>query len=334
MAKQAASEVRPNHVQLGDAMGLLHAELRRLVEEDKVVCPRSTVHDQETDFDSRLADATHAVIRELSGDTGFLIYRTIEDGQTSRALRRYLGLPADAEGKWQQAFDSNPQHPLTRPRLWVRIPVPEAFIKDDRSRKARIHDFHVQQASLRVGQPTLNFVEARARQLAGVVDQVYRKAVIEFLQRYREWLQGNSPHLSNSSTDAEVVDFLNALGPPSGYRLLCEYAALTGQAHISPDERYWGFFESRDFDSIFFYDIFCSLEAGLVVYEPARKPKPSDAYDFAALASVLPYVDIVTTDSAMKNMLVKLGLHKRYSVEVYSSRLADVSALHERLMHL
>jgi hypothetical protein len=38
------------------------------------------------------------------------------------------------------------------------------------------------------------------------------------------------------------------------------------------------------------------------------RPKPSDAYDLAALASVLPYVNTVTTDSAMKAMLTQTGI--------------------------
>jgi hypothetical protein len=96
-------------------------------------------------------------------------------------------------------------------------------------------------------------------------------------------------------------------------------------------ERFSYFFESPEFDAIPYYDIICSLEAGFIAYKKDRKPKESDPYDFAALGSVLPYVDIVTTDATMKDMIVQLQLDQRYKTDVYSARHTDVLRLTKSL---
>jgi hypothetical protein len=46
---------------------------------------------------------------------------------------------------------------------------------------------------------------------------------------------------------------------------------------------------------------------------------------------VMPYVDVVTTDATMKDMIVQLKLDQRYAVDGYSARQADVLRLTERL---
>lgn len=74
--------------------------------------------------------------------------------------------------------------------------------------------------------------------------------------------------------------------------------------------------------------------AGFSYYEPNRNPKRSDPYDLTAISSAAPYVDIVTTDQEMKTMFVRLGLHTRYHVEVYSSSLKDINNLADRLTPL
>ena len=50
MAKQLAGQVRSGHSASGQLMGQLHSLLDRLVAANKVLCPRSAVHDQETDL--------------------------------------------------------------------------------------------------------------------------------------------------------------------------------------------------------------------------------------------------------------------------------------------
>jgi hypothetical protein len=109
MAKQQAGQVRADNADLGRAMGDLNTTLARLVDKDEVLCPKSAVHDQETDLfrnaDVALSDRIHDVLTELSDGQSFQTYGYIEFGQTVRALRSYLGLSTDPEdGRWQHAF--------------------------------------------------------------------------------------------------------------------------------------------------------------------------------------------------------------------------------------
>jgi hypothetical protein len=142
------------------------------------------------------------------------------------------------------------------------------------------------------------------------------------------------PSLDPDASDLDTLDYLNTVTPPLAMRLTQAYARFTNTNSPVGDENFWQFFRSQEFRRIPYYDIFCSLEAGFIAYKPERNPRESDPYDFAALASVLPYVDIVTTDSAMKDMLIQLGLHTRYQAEVFSARESDVRELLERLRTL
>src|SRR5258708_38811482 len=75
MAKQLGGAVKEQHAERGLAVGRLYGLLSQLVDEDKIVCPRSIVHDQETGFDSRLTGVIHRVLHELAGDTSSRVYQ-------------------------------------------------------------------------------------------------------------------------------------------------------------------------------------------------------------------------------------------------------------------
>ena len=336
MTKQLAGLTRPEHSALGQAMGELLDRLRLLVDEDRVLCPYSVVHDQELGLDDRLKGSAQSLLRELSDSVSFRTYRTIEYDQTVRALRRYLALPAEPEdGRWEHALYRNPHLRIKRPRVYVTISTPPEFQEDDRRRKAVIQSFREAQVMKDSAGLPATFRECRQHQVLGVAKIVYVDGFRDYLARMVGALGASctAPAVSQMS-DSELLEYLNTVLPPPGFRLAAEYAALTGRSDPFPGERYWRFFESRDFDAIPYYDIFCSLEAGFLFYKPQRKPKASDPYDMAALASVLPYVDIVTTDSAMKDMLLQLKLHEKYRVEVYSARRKEVEALSQRLARL
>ena len=338
MTKEAAGLTRPEHASLGQAMGGLLHVLRVLVSQNKVLCPESTVHQQEIGFDDRLEDATYRLLKELSDGVPFLTYRDIEFGQSVRALHRYLGVECDPEdGRWQHAFYRNPHKPIEYPRVYIRIPLPPEFAAEDRRRKALIQDTRLKALADQARKRPASFADGRKEEMLNAARTVY----VQDWEKYLTWLFASlmgtaSPPATTGSLVQDYINEAEESHPPFAYRLAWEYCRLIGQTEVipRPDERYWNFFLSPEFDSIPYYDIYCSMDAGLAYYNPDRKPKPSDPYDLAALASAMPYVDIVTTDGAMKNMLLQLGLHEKYRVEVYSSRQTDVEALTTRLARL
>jgi len=338
MAKQLAGQVRPGQAELGKTLGELHSLLARLVAKNKVLCPRSSVHDQETDLfrqaNDVLSERIHDVITELSDGKKFLSYGDIELQQAIRALGRYLDLQVEPEdGRWQHAFYDNPHLAIRSPRIYVRMPWADAFAEDDQKRKDRIQDFRASLQETRAANP-LPFKDVLEGQFLGVAKHRYGLPIQQYLRTLLAVETGAGARLLEDASDLDALDYLNMVTPPLAMRLVQAYARFTNTNSPVGDERFWRFFSSPEFRSVPYYNIFCSMEAGFISYKPERKPRPSDPYDFAALASVLPYVDVMTTDSAINDMVVQLGLDVRYGVEVFSARKADVEALLKRLSGL
>lgn len=337
MAKEAAGETRPSDAAYGRTMGCLLSLLRDAVDRDLILCPSSLVQSQEIGLDSRLENKIWNILQELSDSMSFYSYREIEFAQAVRALHHYLGRAAEPEdGRWQHAFPKNPHRQIERPRVYVHIPWRSEFAEDDRSRKERIQAFRRDQLDQLDRNSLTTYSECQRRQLLGVVQYVYVDPLKEYLRRIIGMITGSVtvPSLNEASSFRDLIEYLEFITPPYAFNLFREYCDVTGFDNSIPDERYWRFFESPNFAAIPYYDIFCSMEAGFVFYRPGRKPKASDPYDLAALSSVLPYVDIVTTDRTMKDMVIQLGLDTKYGAEVFSASQPDVEVLIQRLTEI
>lgn len=334
ITKELLGRTHPVHAAYGKLMGKLFEVISRLVEEDGMLCPESTIHDQEFGFDPSLAAPAHRLLKNLSNGISFLSYGHIEMGQVLRAQRRYLGQPVEPEcGRWEQAFYSDPHSPIERPRVYVHIPTPAEFAVEDKKRKDLIQAFRTRARTPGPLRVAASLAEYKRQEMLSVVQWRYVVACQEYSDSLRAVVDGTSPfpRLSPNWTWEDFADYCKTAYPPLAVSVLTEYLALAGGIDGRPDRPFWSFFSSPEFGAVQYYDVFTSLEAGFRFYRPSRAPRPSDPYDYAALASVLPYVDGVTTDREMKDMLVRLGLHRKYAVEVYSAGQKDVVALTERL---
>ena len=95
------------------------------------------------------------------------------------------------------------------------------------------------------------------------------------------------------------------------------------------------FFDSKELFNSPFIDILCSISQSLQYHHYEREPQNSDLRDIAILASVLPYCDIVTTDSFMKEVVVKtLHLDKKYNCEVFAANRKDREAFQKLIREL
>jgi hypothetical protein len=84
------------------------------------------------------------------------------------------------------------------------------------------------------------------------------------------------------------------------------------------------FFNSKSVDCVPFISIFCSLWASTIFHEQTRTYKSGDLYDVVALACAIPYCQIITTDSNMKNIIGRLDFNKKYGVSVYTPTIKDL----------
>ncbi|HUO74751.1 MAG TPA: hypothetical protein VMT10_08740 [Solirubrobacteraceae bacterium] len=76
------------------------------------------------------------------------------------------------------------------------------------------------------------------------------------------------------------------------------------------------------------------LEETIKREHPARRPRASDELDLRALALALPRCRLITCDAFMADVIMRTRLDRRYGVELYSGRVADVRALRRRLAAL
>jgi hypothetical protein len=95
------------------------------------------------------------------------------------------------------------------------------------------------------------------------------------------------------------------------------------------------FFDSSELLSIPFIDIFCSICEAQTYYHFTRTPQNSDNRDFAILATVVPYCDIVTTDRFMKEVLVKtLHFDENYKCKIFSGSQNDPQTLQQLIKEI
>ena len=74
----------------------------------------------------------------------------------------------------------------------------------------------------------------------------------------------------------------------------------------------------------YYIDIYFSIHAAIIKHYPNRKMKQGDFYDIPILSTVLPYCDVITTDSFMKEILVnKLNFNEKYKAQIFSATKED-----------
>ena len=337
MVKESLGRTHVNQGDYGQAVSQLLETFKELVDRDLVLCPESTVHDQESGFDQHLAKPAHKLLKELSGGVSFQTYVHIEMGQVLRALHRYLGLEIEPEdGRWQHAYYSDPQAPIRRPRVYAHIATPDEFVVEDQRRKDLIQSHRTKSLNELAQKPQLTFREIKQEELVGIAIERYRKPAEAYLARLERWASGSEslPTLNPDFTWNDFIDYCEQATIPPVAAIMVEYERLTQGTQLATEKPFWYFFVSPEFARIPYYDICTSVVAGFRFHKPQRSPRASDPYDLVALSSVLPYVDVVTTDGEMKDMVKRLKLHGKYGVEVYSAGKRDIQALTKRLLSI
>jgi len=121
------------------------------------------------------------------------------------------------------------------------------------------------------------------------------------------------------------ITFLN---PKSDFPIMLINEAGVRETEI---QTLLSFLNPKSIDCVAFINIFCSLWASTIIHEHTRKYKEGDLYDVISLACAIPYCQIVTTDSNMKNFMGRLHLDKKYGISVYAPTDRDLDALGKAL---
>lgn len=164
-----------------------------------------------------------------------------------------------------------------------------------------------------------------------------RELKVRFVNLIKQSLE-KWPDIQNCSSSLVLASKLNWLSssliskPYFWYHIVQDITRLGIQESVIND--YWITGKILD---IPFIDVFSSLFAVLYLKykKGGQNVKEGDLFDISALATVLPYCSIVTTDKSMKEIVVHdLKYNKKYKAEIFSCTKKDRIDLHNRIKQL
>lgn len=279
----------------------LFEDLQNAVCSDLIRIPMSEFHEIETSLNTKIQGAIKDTLIQLSVGFQFRDSHSILEGQISDAIAQFGGIK----------LTSN-HHPIFQSD-------PNATAKD------RLKDMIIKRGTI-----SLNSYL--------VADPDYiRKLKVRFVNLIKQSLEKriDIKECTTSSILASKLDWLSSSlknDLDMWTHIIEDIKRLGIQESVIND--YWSTGKLLD---IPFIDIFSSLFA--VLYLKYKKGgqniKESDLWDISALATVLPYCSIVTTDKTMKEIVVReLKYNKTYNAEIFSCTEKDSIALHNKIRQL
>jgi hypothetical protein len=298
----------------------LFKDLKNAVVANKIACPSSQFHQEESSFDRRLELEINKTAAHLSYGLEFNEWEAILQTQIEHAAYKFLGKSLPPVADWSIAFSSDPKSPVesrmedingVKVRIDVSFPMPELLVKRWRQSKGKWADKAKTAISHRESK---SWDEAL---LEGKRAFIYRHfgapAFISSLQKAQ-----NGDQYDKENEAAKFLEMLENL------------AKLT-----SIGIKKFTFFDSSELFSTPFIDIFCSINEAQTYYYFKRTPRNSDPRDTAILATVVPYCDIVTTDSFMKEVLVKTPhFDEKYNCKIFSGSAKDQQTLQQLITEI
>lgn len=274
----------------------LLTRLRQGVQKGALLCPASQFQTQEALLAPSLFSEFTNLQLELSKGLFFKDWQNILVHQCANQLLIYLNRAKEIELDWKCFTEEVPP-----------IIIPKATVKS----KLKISLF----AKEKQEEGTLgrSFDEQYMAEKANLLRET-------FLQPYC-YLKG-APTLSNHSGTFEEIYKDSFL------------AKVIDEAKIPLDKttETVNAFGTDLVDRIPFIRIFCSLWASIRIYEGTRNPKEGDWLDIA-MACVIPYCSLVTTDGDMKNRIIdRLNyFDKNHVMEIYTPSPKELPAFIGRL---
>jgi len=289
----------------------LHTLLSDLTDCDKLICPTSPFHREEGELGNRVKDFLWHFVEQLGYGLSFNHSTKIMEYQIVTAARAYCGLPAVQRSSWEVAFNRDPQVPvgqLSRPSLLVSIPNSQEFSE------------YLRLSRTSIAEEYWNYkIHCRGKRNA-YADELEAQKKQYILELF-------NPRPGLDVKPSKLGQFLNLLGLAgvvefhrSVYEIL--------QHSTNPN----GFFVSPQLLDCSFIHIWSSLIAADIFFNQAKRPSSSLFMDFEIVASLLPYVDILTTDGYISDLVMKAKLSDRFNAQIFTVK--QRKALAEQLGNL
>jgi len=283
----------------------LYELLSTLTDRDLMICPTSSFHTEESELGKQVKDFIWHFVEQLGYGLSFKSYPEIMEYQVVAAARAYCNLPTFQRLEWEIAFNRDPQVPvrqLPKPELLVNFPNSQEFNEYLRLSRTSIADeYWIYKAHCKGKRQTYTEeLEAQKKQL-----------ILEIFKP--------RPALNIKSSKLEqVLNLLGLAGIIQFHRSVDEILQ-----HCANPER---FFVSTQLLDCPYIHVWASLMAADIFFYPEKKPTASLFMDFEIVASVLPYIDILATDSYICEIIRQAKLLDRFNVHIFSTRQREALA--------
>lgn len=275
----------------------LYDLLSDLTGNDKLICPTSLFHREESELGCRVKEFLWHFVEQLGYGLSFKHSVEIMEYQIVTAARAYCGLPAVQRSAWMVAFNRNPQIPvgqLSRPALMVDFPNSQEFNEYLRLSRTSIADEYWTYKM---------YCRGKRQAFADEIKAQKKQFVFEMFQ----------PQPKLNIGPSKLEQFLNLLGL-AGVIQFRRSVYETLQHSTNPE----GFLVSPQLLDCPYIHIWASLMAADIFFYPDNKPTTSLFMDFEIMASVLPYVDILATDSYISQLISRAKLLDRFNAQIFS----------------
>ena len=282
--------------------------IQRAIPEDKIVCPKSPLHESESNLSSRLNVDLRSMNNAVSRGLFFNSSEEICHKQLLEAASKFAGAELPGEPWWRTPFNHDPELPgNTFPRDGstpeVFLTVQKLVCEERRIRNEVTAPMYKQYKNGRV-EHNLSYrdeVEFSRIQLFREHYFVFDNAESVLRQAYPDW------NIIHSSVFQERRLRLAELGQ------ICDMAG--GIGHL---------LSSSYFRDTPYLSIRAKLMATDIVCYGSRKPEGSLLADFDMAATVVPYVDVFATENYLAELLHETGVDRDYGCSVYTMRQKDM----------
>jgi hypothetical protein len=306
-------------------------DLKAAVLANKIACPESEFQRQEVRLNSIIEKTVGRIISELSWGLTFSPFEAILESQIEEAAYRFLGKTPPSIETWSKAFESDPLAAVEsrmqdvfglKGRIEVSFVPSKEAIDRDRRMKLEFTDEALKMLDEYRKNP-LKWPDLLEQSKKGVVDGF-------MLKRARQ-------SIIRQLNDNSLASRLNALQRIKELENLWDHLQSIG-IDTNDLKEVKNFLESRELLDSPFIDIYGSIWAVIgECYIQGRRAEnlKSDFYDTPILAMALPYCDVVTTDTFMKEVLVKrFQFDGKYKCKIFSASKTDRVAFQKLVKEL
>lgn len=292
-----------------------HNSIKATVFRDSAIYPELEFQRKEARFNSRIYDTVCSIINEVSWDLYFNDPLNIAYNQILVSAFSFVGENPPPLESWRIPFNSDPHLPIADRMeetggIFISYSPSGESIKEARNRKSQFKD------------KSINLLKRRQAKYGSISNS---QSVIRSKQAVVDSLIGQLAvnNINEKAKDNAFLSKFTVLNDLHELHVLFKELNKIG-IDIKDNKKAMAFADTL-LDNCPFIDISGSIWAAITeYYKCGREPTGGDYYDSVILATVIPYCDIVTTDTFMKEILVKrFKFDKKYNCKIFSENKED-----------